>query len=292
MENRNVYYYKNDTDVFPRYSKKAKVKLSTGKVEIFTDPEITSPFCLIATNISTYAMLSNLFRGLPELKPTRLEYAIDLFCRSPEAVADLFYLLRRYLYARNAKGTSMEGGKFDGYQDYAREMNAVYYIRMGKKTGEPKKLKSGKHIKIYERGDDKKKVLDPSGHKTWRRKDVNRVRIEFKLLRIALAKKYGLSTIKNLLSDAKFGTIAAEYVQFKNFRYSRKLPQDWDGYRSEDKDGNPESFMEEVLSGDKVLKNIVQYIEDNRRMQTIKRRIVDAAAKFDQNWRICQSTLV
>jgi hypothetical protein len=147
MENRNIYYYKNDTDEFPRYSYKAKVKLSTGKVEIFTKPKTTGPFCLIATNISTYAMLSNLYRGLPELKPTRLEYAIDLFCRSPEAVNDLFYLLRRYLYARNAKGTSMEGGKFDGYQDYARKTNAVYYIRMGKNRNQEIRSKTHQNLR-------------------------------------------------------------------------------------------------------------------------------------------------
>jgi hypothetical protein len=285
MENRSIYYFKNDTDAFPRYLYKANVSLSTGKVEIYTKPITTGPFCLIATNISNFPMLSFLYKGLPELKITRLEYAIDLFCRSPEAVADLFYLLRRYLYARNAKGTSMEGGKFYGWKD-SRETNAVYYIRMGKKIGKHKKLRSGKHIKIYERGDDTTKIR---GSDEWRHEDVNRVRIEFKLQRAAIAKKYGLSTLANLLTGPKFSEIASKFVQFKNFKSSRKLPQDWDDYLSEDEHGNIESLMEEVLSGDKVLKNIVQYIEDNRRMEALKKRIVDLATEFDKKWMPCHA---
>lgn len=280
MENRNIYYFKNETDAFQSYLKKANVYLSTGKVEIFTEPITNRPFCLFATNISTYAMLSNLYRGLPELKITRLEYAIDLFCRSPEAVAELFYLLRRYLYARNAKGTSMDGGRFDGWKG-SRETNAVYYIRMGKKNLKPKKSRSGKHIKIYERGDDSTKI---HGRDEWRHEDVNRVRIEFKLQRAAIAKKYGLSSTKDLLAGPKFSEIASKFVQFKNFQSSRQLPQDWDDYRSEDENGNQESFMQEVLSGDKILKNIVQYIEDNMRMEALKKRIVDAAIEYDRNW--------
>jgi hypothetical protein len=262
---------------YGRYTFKRNIQLDTGKIKLHFKPEHLGygPSCLLATNMSTYDHLSNIHQRLPKLKITRLEYAIDLYCRDPDAVADLLWLIRRYLYAPNALQTSMVGGKFFGYKDYARVINAVYYIWMAKF--------SGKHIKVYERGPS----LPKKGNIGWAHEDVDRVRIEFKLQRRVIAKKYGLSTLKDLLMDPNFAAIASEYVQFKNFKFSSELPQDGDDYLSEDEQGNSESFMQEVLSAkdaDKV-KNIIQYIEDNQRMQALKKRIIEAAAKFDKNWR-------
>lgn len=278
MGNQEIKWIPNKTRAFSSYSYKANIQLEQGEVDIFSLRKTFGPSCIIATADSTYDMLHYLRKSLPNLKIYSLEYAIDHYCKNPEAVADIFYLLRRYLYRRNAKLTSMVGGKFFGWQDWLkdlRESNAVYYIQMGKK--------SGKHIKVYERGPDSKKL---SGTKEWRHEDVDRVRIEFKLKRLAITKKYGLSTLKQLLMAPKFADIASEYVQFKNFKFSSELPQDWDDYLSEDGQGNLESFMQEVLSAkdkDKV-KNVIQYVEDNQRMQVLKKRIIEAAEAFDKHW--------
>ena len=260
---------------YGRYSFKRNIQLNTGKLKLhFKFPDQGyGPSCLITTNKSTYDHLSNIYNRLRELKITRLEYAVDLFCRDPDAVTDLLWLIRRYLYAPNAFQTSMVGGEFFGYQDYARLKNAVYYIWKGKSTG--------KHIKAYERGPDSKRI---SGTQTWDHNDVDRVRIEFKLKRIAIAHKYGLSTLKQLLMNPQAASIASEYVQFKNFKFSRKLPQDWEDYLSKDENGNTESFIQEVLSAkDSNVKNIIQYIEDNKTMDGLKRRIIEAAEHFDKN---------
>ena len=123
------------------------------------------------------------------------------------------------------------------------------------------------------------------GTQEWHHKDVDRVRIEFKLKRIAFSKKYKLSTLQDLLINPKFAIIASDYIQFKNFKFSTKLPQDWEDYLSEDRQGNQESFMQEVLSTrNGPLKNISQYIEDNKRMQSLKKRIIDIATTFDNDW--------
>ena len=164
-----------ESSAYPRYPRKKCVQRPTGKVTHHFKPKKYGygPSCIIATNKSTFEHLHNIYKRLPELNITRVEYAIDLYCKTPEAVADLFYLVRRYLYRRNAKRTSMEGGKFYGWQDWLndfRERNAVYYIWTGKK--------SGKHIKVYERGPDSKRI---NGTEEWHHKDVDRVRIEFKL---------------------------------------------------------------------------------------------------------------
>ena len=260
-----------------RYQFKRDIQLNTGKIKLhFKLPSFGyGPSCLIATNESTYDHLSNIYQRLPKLKITRLEYAMDLFCRDPDAVADLLWLIRRYLYAPGAVRTSMVGGKFFGYKDYARVINAVYYIRMAKF--------SGKHIKVYERGPDS---LPKRGNIGWAHENVDRVRIEFKLQRRAIATKYGLSTLEQLLMDPKFGAITSEYIRFKNFKFSLNLPQDWDDYLSEDEQGNPESFMQEVLSAKDAdeVQNIIQYMEDNLRMQALKSHIIAAAAKFDKHW--------
>jgi hypothetical protein len=88
------------------------------------------------------------------------------------------------------------------------------------------------------------------------------------------------------LKGPKFASIAKEYVQFKNFKFSSELPQGWDDYLSEDDQGNQESFMQEVLSAKNAgeVRNIIQYIENNQRMQALKRRIIEAAIAFDKHW--------
>jgi hypothetical protein len=261
---------------YGRYPFKRDIQLNTGKLKLHFKPGSLGygPSCLIATSKSTYDHLLNIHARLPKLKITRLEYAIDLFCRDSDAVANLLWLIRRYFYAPHAVRTSMVGGEFFGYHDYARLKNAVYYIWKGKSTG--------KHIKAYERGPDSKRI---SGTQTWDHNDVDRVRIEFKLKRIAIAQKYGLSTLKQLLMNPQAASIASEYVQFKNFKFSRKLPQDWEDYLSKDDKGNTESFMQEVLSAkNSNVKNIIQYIEDNKTMDSLKRRIIEAAAAFDKTW--------
>ena len=262
---------------YGRYTYKRNIQLSTGRAGLhFKFPsDGYGPSCLITTNKSTYDHLLNIYNRLPKLKITRLEYAIDLFCRDRDAVSDLLWLMGRYLYTPNAVRTSRDGDKFCGYQDRDRAKNAVYYIWMHKY--------SGKHIKVYERGPDSKRI---PGTPKWRHQDVDRVRIEFKLRRTAITKKYGLSTLKQLLLDPKFADIAREYVQFKNFKFSDKLVQDWEDYISEDDEGNQESFVQEALAAkdNANLKNILQYIEDNQRMQALKKRILKAAIAFDKHW--------
>jgi hypothetical protein len=265
----------DSSEEYGRYTFKRNIQLNTGKLKLhFKFPDHGyGPSCLITTNKSTYDHLSNICIRLPKLKITRLEYAIDLYCKDHDAVADLFYVVRRYLYHRNAKGTKMKGGKFYGLKD-TRKINALFFIEMGKL--------SGKHIKVYERGDDSKKL---PGRQGWDHDDVDRVRIEFKLRRTAIAEKYGLSFLKQLLKDPKFADIASDYVQFKNFKPSWKLSQVWEYYPSEDEHGNQESFMQEVLSArDGSLENISQYIEDNKEMTGLKNRIIKAADDFDKNW--------
>jgi hypothetical protein len=265
-----------ENSAYPRYPRKCCVQLRTGKVTRHFKPEDYGfgPSCMLTTNDSTFDHLYNIFNRLHNLKITRLEYAIDLYCETPAAVSDLFYLLRRYLYVRNAFKTSMRGGKFYGWKD-SRDKNAVFFIIMGKH--------SGKHIKVYERGLDR---LASSNQIGWSHDKVNRVRIELKLQRKAISKKYEIDTLKDLLIDPKFADIASEYIHFMNFKFSSKLPQDWDDYVSEDKNGNSESFMQEVLSArSSDLKNILQYVEENQRMKALKEMIMDAVVKFDRKFK-------
>ena len=278
MGNQEINWFPNKTRAFPNYTYKANIQLAHGEVEIFSLRKTPGSSCIIATTDSTYDMLRYLYKSLPKLKIYSLEYAIDLHCKTPNEVSDLFYLIRRYLYHRNAQGTEMVGGQFYGLKDWLnnlREMNAVYYVKMRKF--------SGKHIKTYERGEDSKRINSTRG---WHHKDVDRVRTEFKLRRKAITKKYGLSTLKQLLMNSNFANIASEYVQFKNFKFSPNLPQDWEDYLSEDEQGHQESFVQEVLSAKDTnnLENITQYIEDNQRMQALKDRIIEVAEQFDKNW--------
>jgi hypothetical protein len=90
------------TEEYGRYSYKRDIQLNTGKLKLhFKLPlEGFGPSCLIATNKSTYDHLLNIHKRLPRLNITRLEYAIDLYCRDHDAAADLLWLIRRYLYTQ------------------------------------------------------------------------------------------------------------------------------------------------------------------------------------------------
>ena len=218
---------------------------------------------MITTNKSTFDHLYDINRRLPDLNITRVEYAIDLYCKTPEAVADLFYLIRRYIYRRNTKRTSKEGGKFYGWQDCLngfRERNAVYYIWTGKK--------SGKHIKVYERGPDSKRIKGK-----WHHKDVDRVRIEFKLKGKPFP-QYGLSTLERLLRNQNLPTLLLTTFSLKTSSSPQiclKIGKII--FPKTSRETRKVSCRRYYLPRmTKNLENITQYIEDNQRMQALKSR--------------------
>ena len=245
-----------------------------GRMTVFFNPrEAYFPRFRFHTSQSSQAALMALhddMGGYPDLKVSSLEYTIDFFCESCEAVSNLFYLLRRYMFFPYAKSTFMNGGDFGGWNE-PRDENAVYHINMG-----------DIHAKIYERGGNDNGFPKRKG---WPHKNVDRVRLEFTFERNFLARNH-ISDISDLIKDTKFYQLCSPRIQFKNFKASSPFPKDWENYTAADKDGNIECLMEENFKAKREgnFKNPLQYLEDTKMLYSLKKEIRYEIRNFDNNW--------
>jgi len=279
--------------------KKAILKVEKGILTIFfKQPEAVKPSSIVESSISASQALSMLYRALPELTIMSVVYAIDFFCRNSNSVADLFFLLRRYMYFHQAKWTSMDGGKFYGWRE-PRDVNAVYRIHFDKEK--QKKSTPGKSVEIYERGKDREKTLLSSGNKGWKHSDTDRVRLAFTFNRNGgyLAKN-GLKNLADILAGPKFQQVLfpktfspiepreQDQIQFRDFvrDNSDKLPKDYEDYTAEDRQGNIECFQEEyVHAKERGIEGIGDKMEDTKALKGLKGKILEAARFFDEQWK-------
>ena len=296
---KNKYMYKRK---YYRLFPDGKITFLFKTYASYNSPQLghLKPKCIAETSNSTSKFLSRINQALPDLNIMSLEYAIDLYCPDHDAVANLFYLLRRYTYIHHAKRTSMIGGEFLGYEgnEVTRDTNAVSKIHFQEKK-KGKKISSGKYAKIYERGDDNVKRTLPSGKKGWQHKDTNRVRLEVTIHRKngTLAKN-GIKTLSDLVQGPKFQEIifpksfpnakptVLDQIEFRNFidRENGKLPSDYQDYLTKDPQGNMESFMDEYFRGKRLGINLSREMENSKNMEPLKTKMAEAAKLFDQNW--------
>ena len=79
---------------------------------------------MIYKTFNSYDSLLDFKNAFPDLKMSKVEYAIDLKCRDSNSNRNLFNLLRRYLYFPNKSQTQL----FDSSQ-----YNRTYYVGNKKK---------------------------------------------------------------------------------------------------------------------------------------------------------------
>jgi hypothetical protein len=259
------------------------VQLPEGKLTIAYRPYegMFRPSCVIFTSHSSPALFSRLNQPNIALKVSSIEYAIDIFCNNSEAVSDLFYLMRRYIYVPYSKETSMDGGEFNGFLE-PRDTNAVYYI----------KFSGGRFFKAYERGPDGLAERNDDGKPVWRHSETDRVRLESTFRRRGgLITKRGIGTLQLLLLNPHFESMIFPEkpkfhgIQFKNFSEHNKLPQDHDDYNTKDDDGYIESFMLEYFRAKELdIENLSRYMVDNARLEVLKHAIQLSVREFDRNW--------
>ena len=279
--------------------KKAVLKLEKDILIIsFKQPARVTPLSIAENSISAFKALSRLYRALPDLTIMSVVYGIDLFCQNSDSVADLFFLLRRYMYFHHAKWTSMDGGKFYGWRE-PRDENAVYKIHFDKK--EMKKSAFGKSVEIYERGKDREKTSLPSGDIGWKHSYTDRVRLAFTFNRDGgyLAKN-GLKNLADILTGPKFQeflfpktfssdeTRGQDQIQFRNFVRDNpdKLPKDHEDYTTEDRQGNMECFQEEYFRAkERGIEGMGDKMEDTKVLKGLKGKILEATKLFDEQWK-------
>ena len=273
---------RNSISHMPNYNSMAYGQLKKGKITVFFNPiKAGMPYTYITTSNSSYDLFLELYKGLPDLNVSSLEYTIDLYCVNQQHIADLFYILRKSMYCSRGLSTATKGGRLDG-TDLIRSTNAVYQVNLKSKS---------RYIKIYERGDDgikQESLIKNKG--LWKHKDCNRVRIEYTYKRPRL-KKCSPDNIKDLVTDPNLRQILGDpdnkrilrEVSFKEFKH-KDMPYPCEVYKSKDSSGHNDCFQEEFLQSKKNIFNLSQYIKEYTIFDHLKNRIMKAILKFETNW--------
>jgi hypothetical protein len=270
----------------PNYRKAAFRQMKHGRIVVYFDPLIPGmPLTYIMPSSAEFKLLYELYKKMPDLSLSYIEYTIDLFCKNHFEVADLFYVLRKNIYFPWANNTITRGGRLTGI-DLNRTTNALFQVNAQSRT---------RYLKIYERGNDENKKFTPKRNiGRWNHKDCDRVRIEYVYKKNKLNKK-GPYSLKNLFEDVNFlqiigldkkteGRKSINEIRFKKFKEHRDLPQYWDDYKAET-NNKSNCFIETYIHSRKNgIANVNQYIEDHDHFNALKREIDNKIIKYNKKW--------
>jgi hypothetical protein len=167
--------------------------------------------CLLRAHNPTPKDLKTIRDSLPELSVRTVEYAIDVMCANPDHVADLYGLLKRYLWFPRHE------------QKYFTQKGVASYS-----------LYYDPFI-VYERGQDKDRNYKRK-YMHWRRWQLDRVRMEFSPSPDQLAYK-GVESINDLLDDPRFSAMLSgpsgliyQFAKFKD--EAEDVRHEWEKYPS------------------------------------------------------------
>ncbi|RJP78613.1 MAG: hypothetical protein C4522_12620 [Desulfobacteraceae bacterium] len=248
----------------PNYSSRGIKQYSKFRLDIFFNPQ--KPYLPIFkieihpkadVSLEEYIFfLTFLANRIPSLKVSKIEYAIDVFCKGPFYVSELFKLILKTIYVPYQR----KYNEFGGNLNKGEPQSSVFRI--------------GDQYKVYERGDDDKK--DGKG---WNKKDFNRVRIENSVKRRTL-KKSGIDTLTDFMKNPKFIELNLRKWSFKDFKPSNILPGSW---------GLNFIFQKELIDARKKTrgerKNFAQYIVDVQYMNFLSDQVNKAMRDFTKMWK-------
>ena len=226
------------------------------------------PHCLIEihpkkdVSPSEYqAFLKQLNKSLPGLKLSSVEYAVDFFCKTPEAAESLFENLAENLYIPYQRAEVKEIGETLSLFGNRDRLSRVVHI--------------GKTLKIYERGEDNNRTSSGG----WIYEKLDRVRIEHTASRNEL-KKNGLPFLEDIIKDSKFSDIVSPKLNFRQFK-SGTLPEPWEYEKRGKSRGH---FQDEQLHARKKIKNITQSTEPVPEFASLLKRINKSMKLFERKW--------
>lgn len=267
----------------PYYTGVAFGSLKNGRITVYFNPIIPGmPYTYFTTTDSSYNLFIEIYNALPDLFCSNIEYTIDIFCKDHVTVGRLFHILRKNMYFSRGTETNTIGGYLDG-EERNNGRNSVYQVNSGSRS---------RYIKIYERGEDTKKIILVHKPGYWNLRDCDRVRIEVTYKRPKLKAKNPENMkeliltpkIDQLLGDKTNLRIIQEII-FKRFTSHANLPSPWDYYPAQDKHGHANCFQEEYLQAKhRGIKNISQYVNNYDLFNKLKNRIEAAILGFEENW--------
>jgi hypothetical protein len=209
---------------------------------------------------------------LPDLNVSEVEYAVDLFCSSPDHVRTVFELIKKCLFIRRQ-----------------RKINIIDNSRRRPYPGRVYHL--GKSHKVYERGQD----FQQQQGNYWLGWNLDRVRLEFTAKQTPL-KNHGINTLQDLIHDPKFIYVNWDKYLFKHFDFFKKLrkcigpygkrfPAPWESYRAKDNDGNSGAFHLEYSRAKETLKNVSPYLRDPFFFDELQSLLYESMGRFGMEWR-------
>ena len=204
-------------------------------------------------------------KALPDLNASKVEYAVDLFCSSPQGVLFLNDVVRRYLYAKYQKKVWIRGdGERTQYGKRYSIENMVTNFDFSQK--------------VYERGTDATKQKDENNQPYWIEDALDRLRLEFTARREkSHLLKFGINKLRDLIQNPRFVELNLNKWQFRQFRKRAKkgtLPRPWQ-YPSR-------IFQQEYLNQDN--KNRSRILETALPLEILELKILLAMVDFNENW--------
>jgi hypothetical protein len=209
---------------------------------------------------------------LPDLNVSQVEYAVDLFCGSPDSVRRVFELIKKCLYIRRQR-------KINIIDDSMRKPypGRVYHL--------------GKSFKVYERGKD----FQQQQGNYWLLGNLDRVRLEY-IAKQTILKKHGIKTLQDLIHDPKFIYVNWDSYLFRYFDFSQRLrdrfgpygkrfPAPWERYRVKDNDGHSGAFHLEYFHAKDTLKNVSPYLRDPYVFDKLEIILYESMGRFGIEWR-------
>ncbi|HEY9825940.1 MAG TPA: hypothetical protein V6D19_10860 [Stenomitos sp.] len=228
-----------------------------------------------AKDLKTFLTYINV--TIPGLETSKIEYAIDLFCRKPNEVENLYMMIKRSLYTPYKN--EPEFYEHDPLPDsvIGSRMNSTYYAKKDV-------------LKVYERGNDHNKIsYVHKGRKTkgWRFKDLNRVRLEYTASRPDLV-KHEIVSLTDLLTDCKIYHLNKNLYDFRFFK-TKNLPKywDWPSYSTVNNKNQNGTFLLEYAAP-RQLKNVRQCVAKIPEFQVLKKRMLAEMMKMESEWRVTE----
>ena len=257
----NKAYDKNSR--MPNYNTMAYTEHFGINLTIFLNPieTINAPKCMIELSYPTQEYLMALNLLLPGLKCSRIEYTNDLFCLDAMSVRRSFEVFFRYCYVPYVKIPRI----FSGHSAKYRNSSKV------------NRTASIDHVKIYERGNDKK-----GPHKGWTQRELDRIRIEFTAPR-ELLKRKDIYELEKFITDCKFSEVVPKSYSFSVFTGNKRLHEETDTYALIE--GHESFQLEYIRAFDDGIKNPYQYKNDAKVLNRLKRELDQLAIQFDEKWR-------
>lgn len=274
----------------PNYKQQLILTSALVTINIYIYPINNRPaYCMEVTPdgditiVEYMEILAALNEILPDMKVSSVEYALDLVCKKPSEVENVFMLIRRFLYIRNHKKSRLIGEQMVNWGNESR-MNSVFHLV---------------RTKVYERGPDNKKTKD-----YWHFRDLDRVRLEHTAKRKEL-RRHGIDRLTDLINDCRFFKINNGIYRFMSFEKTKKLPKYWhwdskieqdengkevyvdlDGYSTKDKNGNTGAFQLENAKRIKDVSNIAYNREPLKMFNWLIESLESKMLSYDKDWRV------